>query len=149
MIKAVVKFSFFIILLYSCGVEEKETEDQNPIVEVAQTGIIENTEEGEFAQFLAKFSDDTTFQKNHIHFPLKYDVFVKDELKLLYIEKSDWLVVDLSSESDLEPMERKVTVENDTAKVEFIGMVTPTFNGYLFTKDSSGWQLEMFSDYTK
>ena len=146
MLKSLLKYTFFIFLIYSCSSEKKEIISENIRVE---ENTIELTEENKFQQFLTQFSEDTTFQKSHIRFPLKYDVVVKDQLKLLTIEKEDWLVVDLSSESEVEPMERKITVENDTAKVEFIGVLTKTFNGYLFTKDSLGWKLEMFSDYSK
>lgn len=107
------------------------------------------TEEEVFHSFLTKFSTDTIYQRERINFPLKYDVVVNDQLLLMEITSPDWIPVNLEAESDLEPMERIITIENDSAKVEFIGMVTPTFNGYLFVKDSVSWKLQMFSDYSK
>lgn len=140
----------FYILFNSCAPGSNTTGRLNE----KQTLIVPAKEavDGNFNDFIEKFSSDSVFQLNRIHFPLKikwYDV-KNDRITLIYKDRSSFGRVDFSEKQTKHhtQWEQKMVVEknNQSATIEIRGIENGIMVDYLFSKVNGTWMLIEIDD---
>jgi len=105
-----------------------------------------------FEEFFLKFSDDTTFQKSRILFPLKYSsIDIMDDLEQTLIAESNWKPLnfkedDQAKNRDIDAYE--VLIEETTNKAIYIrkGIDNGILQEYHFENQNSKWFLAEIID---
>lgn len=146
--------SFFIcFLIISCKnenikekVKEIETKSESNIG-FEYKEVQAKIEEEEFSNFIEKFSKDSIFQINRIHFPLTIQLLDDNfELVDFSIDKDDYLILNFIHPSDFVEFKQKSIVNENDAFIEVRGTGNGIMIDYLFEKINGKWQLKSWID---
>lgn len=111
---------------------------------------LKSINENEFLKYLTAFTVDTSFQLNHINFPVKYNHFDYenfDELtsEISKYEWSDFLVKNEFNKLFYVSTDNRL---NNYRNIYLRGVDNGIWVQYLFKKIDNNWRLTEFSDYS-
>ncbi len=111
-----------------------------------------DSDKNDFKEFLELFSKDSTFQMNHIAFPLKYtSVDIEDNKEESYINKENWELLNFDYNPEIQNRETDayqqfIEVNIDSAKVLIRGIDNGINIDFQFLKTNGSWTLTVWND---
>ncbi|WP_066627988.1 DUF4348 domain-containing protein [Labilibacter marinus] len=107
-----------------------------------------------FNNFLELFSSDSTFQLNHILFPLKFTSIDMEEDEFIdLIKKEDWKFLQLGNNSETKNRntnshQQSIELGVDKAKILIRGIDNGISIDFVFEKRNGNWILIEWNDYS-
>ncbi len=146
-----------LLILFSACKQKNKTESithklDSELNTKSEITIPQNVD-SEFKLFLDFFNRDSTFQMSRIDFPLRVTDFnnIEYELSERIINKNEYFLKKFSINKTLEKenfgeYEQTITIENNKALIEIIGIDNGIAVEYEFKKNNGEWKLITWTD---
>jgi hypothetical protein len=149
-------FFFLLVVFVSCkrndvlqtvSVPREETKKSVRVEEKKPAVVESKNEQEDFNSFLKIFSNDSLFQRDRIHFPLKVKINNDDfELVDYLITKEEYRNINLDVQPQSMDYKQVIHLKEEEAVIQQRGINNGIYIDYFFKRKNGKWQLSTWID---